>query len=63
MIPAAEVLLNDSTVKLVFTLTVKLLANTSSAAVGKAFVFHTVVSDQFPDFVAKTLGNLYLLVS
>jgi hypothetical protein len=51
-IGAAAVVLKLRTVKSVFTFTVKLLANTSSAEVGNIPVFQTVVSDQLPDFVA-----------
>jgi hypothetical protein len=56
-IGAAAVVLKLRTVKFVFTLTVKLLVNTSSAVVGNTPVFQTVVSDQLPDFVAYTLAN------
>jgi len=54
VIPVPEVFLNDNTSKLVLTFTVNVLEYTSSAVVGNAPVFQTVVSDQFPFFTALT---------
>jgi hypothetical protein len=61
LIPDAEVLLIVSTVVVTFTVTVKLLLYTSSAAVGKDPVFQTVGSDQFPVLVAKTFAIINYL--
>jgi hypothetical protein len=54
VIPVPDVFLRDNTSKLVFTFTVNVLLYTSSAVVGRAPVFHTVVSDQLPFFTALT---------
>ena len=54
VIPVPDVLFNDNTSKLVSTFTVNVLLYTSSAVVGRAPVFHTVVSDQLPFFTALT---------
>jgi hypothetical protein len=57
----AVVVLIERTLVLISIVTVKLFAKTSSIVVGKADVFQTVVSDQFPFFVANTFGIHYKL--
>jgi hypothetical protein len=49
-----------NTALLVSIITIKLFGRTSSAIVGNAPVFHTVVSLQFPDFTAYTFAIITL---